>query len=109
MLATLSLMAVVVFSALAAVSPDAEVTAFLDLMPSSPPFTKWLESSGETPPDFSAMPSYAPLPLPLSPVINETPIPITDISSWRKERERLLGELQHWILESLFCVSTRIA
>ncbi len=101
MLTTLSLVAVVVFSTVAADSPDAEVTAFLELVPPSPPFSKWLDSSGEAPPDYSALPAYAPLPPPLSPVIAGVPTPITDIPGWRTERERLLHELQHWIVGSV--------
>ncbi len=93
-----SLIAAVCITGMVAHSQEAGLKEFLQLVPPSAPFTKWLESSGEVPPDFSTMPGYAPLPLPLSPLINGAPTPITDIAGWRKERERLLGELQHWIL-----------
>ncbi len=101
MLTTTFIAGAVFLAVLAAPSQEPGLEQFLQLVPSSPPFSKWLESSGEFPPDFSALPSHAPLPLPLSPVINGAPTPITDISGWRKERERLLGELQHWILGSV--------
>ncbi len=73
----------------------------LEMLPSSPEFTKWLEVSGETQPDFSRMPSHAPLPSPLAPVIDGEPTVIDSVAAWRVERERLLGELQHWILGSV--------
>lgn len=92
------LIAAVYMAIMTAQSQEPRLAEFLQLVPPSAPFTKWLESNGEVPPDFSAMPSHAPLPLPLSPMINGAPTPITDVPGWRKERERLLSELQHWIL-----------
>ncbi|HOH31702.1 MAG TPA: hypothetical protein PLC40_18645, partial [Candidatus Hydrogenedentes bacterium] len=92
------LIAAVYMAIMTAQSQEPRLAEFLQLVPPSAPFTKWLESSGEIPPDFSAMPGYAPLPLPLSPMINGVSTPIADVSGWRKERERLLGELHHWIL-----------
>lgn len=71
------------------------------LLPASAPFEAWIEHNGEAPPDFSAMPSYAPLPQPLSPVIDGVTTPISDVPGWRTERRRLLGLLHHWILGSV--------
>lgn len=74
---------------------------FLDMVPSSDPFTEWLHKSGELPPDFAALPSHAPLPQPLSPLIEGVQVSITDTASWRAERERLLDQLHHWILGTI--------
>ncbi len=103
------LIAAVYMAIMTAQSQEPGLAKFLQLVPPSAPFTKWLESSGENPPDFSAMPGYAPLPLPLSPVIDGVPTPITDIPGWRKERDRLLGELQHWILGTVPPPPTNLA
>jgi hypothetical protein len=59
---------------------------FLGIVPSSDPFTEWLHKSGELPPDFAALPSHAPLPQPLSPLIEGVQASITDTASWRVER-----------------------
>lgn len=89
--------------AAAALSPQdaGRLEAFLGLVPQSAAFSTWLEKSGEAPPDFAALPSHAPLPLLLSPVIDGATVTVTDIPGWRKERERLLDELHRWILGSV--------
>ncbi|HEX72688.1 MAG TPA: hypothetical protein ENN65_05190, partial [Candidatus Hydrogenedentes bacterium] len=70
----------------------------LEMTPPSAPFSQWLEASGELPPDFDAMPSYAPLPMPLSPLINGEVKRIDSIAAWEAERERLIAELKRWII-----------
>ena len=84
-----------------AITPQDSLDHLLDMTPSSKPFSAWLEHSGELPPDFSIMPSHAPLPKPLAPVIAGTTVIIDSIAGWRAERERLLAELQYWILGSV--------
>ncbi|MFA7692264.1 MAG: dienelactone hydrolase family protein [Candidatus Hydrogenedentales bacterium] len=77
---------------------DDNLESYLNRIPASDPFSQWLEKSGADYPDFDTLPSHAPIPLPLAPVINGEKVQITDIAAWRAERERLLQELQHWIL-----------
>jgi pimeloyl-ACP methyl ester carboxylesterase len=73
----------------------------LAMTPDAPVFSEWLRETGELPPDFDAIPSYAPLPLPLSPFINGEVKHIDSTAGWEDERQRLIGELQHWILGSV--------
>lgn len=74
---------------------------FMNMTPPSAPFNAWLEQSGEAPPDFAVLPSHAPLPQPLSPIIDGEQTTISDIAGWRNERERLLKQFQHWILGTI--------
>lgn len=80
---------------------EAFLEELLDMMPPSAEFTAWLEDSGELPPDFDAMPSHAPQQHPLRPVIGGEALVIETVDAWRAERERLLEELQTWILGSI--------
>lgn len=80
---------------------EATLEELLGMIPESAPFTEWLESTGELPPDFSALPSHAPVQRPLSPIIDGKQVTIDTVASWRQERQRLLGELHHWILGSV--------
>jgi len=79
---------------------DTTLGELLSMTPSSAAFSEWLETSGERPPDFSALPSHAPVPQPLSPIIDGKKVTIATIPRWRQERERLLSKLCHWILGS---------
>ncbi|NLV40413.1 MAG: hypothetical protein GXY15_04195 [Candidatus Hydrogenedentes bacterium] len=65
------------------------------------PFAEYLKASGEPVPDFDAMPSEAPLPLPLHPLVDGARRDITTPEAWRAERARMMGLLQHWILGSV--------
>ena len=42
------------------------LTELREILPPSPAWETWLEESGELPPDFAALPGYAPLPDPLA-------------------------------------------
>lgn len=90
---------VVMVAAFAGTAPSLE--AFLDTLPESEPFTQWLESSGESYPDFEAMPSQASLPDPLLPIIDGQPRPIESVEAWQQERGRLLEVMKHWFLGSI--------
>ncbi len=92
----------VALSAAVAASDQAQVLEdLLSMMPESREFSEWLEASGELPPDFDAMPSYAPQQTPLAPVIDGAVHHIDSIEAWEQERERLLEELQQWIIGSV--------
>ena len=81
-------------------SGDAAQTldALLAMTPASQEFSEWLKESGELPPDFDAMPSYAPQPRPLAPMIDGERQTIDTVADWETERERLIAALQHWII-----------
>ena len=65
------------------------------------PFAEYLKASGEPVPDFDAMPSEAPLPPPLHPLVDGARQDITTPEAWRAERARMMGLLQRWILGSV--------
>ncbi len=93
---------VVVFTASVVVAnPTETLEELLGMMPESEEFSHWLEESGELPPDFDAMPSHAPQQDPLAPVIDGEVHRINSIDAWETERERLIAELQHWIIGSV--------
>lgn len=60
-------------------------------------FKDWLSRTGELPPDFTKMPSFPYLPDPL--VIDEKGknIPVTTMAQWKKKRQWMKKELQHYI------------
>jgi pimeloyl-ACP methyl ester carboxylesterase len=62
-------------------------------IPGSEPWDKWLQTTGELPPDFTRMPSCAALPDPLL-LANGTRV--QDAASWQARREELLEQFHHW-------------
>jgi hypothetical protein len=60
------------------------------LLPSVPAWERWLDSTGELPPDFAAMPSRADLPDPLSEV--------TTPAQWPARRAGILAAFRLWVL-----------
>lgn len=64
-------------------------------------FKAYLEKSGEPVPDFDAMPSEAPIPPVLHPLVDGVRRNIETPEAWRAERARLMGLLQHWIIGSV--------
>ena len=76
---------------------DAKRHAYLDqlrrILPRSPAWESWLDTSGELPPDFDALPSrYYP---------HYAPDDMTDQAAWQARREAISDALQHWILGSV--------
>ena len=62
----------------------------LRVLPKSPEWEKWLEASGELPPDFDAMPSRAMLPDPLEDV--------TTPQDWPARRDELKQLFMQWVI-----------
>lgn len=60
-------------------------------------WTDWQRRTGELPPDFDRLPSVPFLPEPL--IINEggKEVTITTIEQWKKKRELIKKEFQHWV------------
>ncbi len=69
-----------------------------DMLPRSPAWEEWLEKTGELPPDFAAMPSFAPIPDPLTWREDGALKRISGPDEWPAQRERLLAEFKQWIL-----------
>jgi cephalosporin-C deacetylase-like acetyl esterase len=57
----------------------------------------WQKRTGELPPDFSQMSSAPFLPEPLEQLQNGHPISIRTINQWKKKREEIKNQFQHWI------------
>ncbi len=75
--------------------------AYLDelrqVLPPSATWEAWLETSGELPPDFAAMPSVSLLPDPLGDGADR----ITEQNQWPERRRELLAMFHQWILGSV--------
>ena len=57
----------------------------------------WLRRSGELPPDYDTMPSLPELPDPLLLREKGRDIPVSNPDMWRRQREYLKGQLEHWV------------
>ncbi len=79
----------------------AELEHLLRILPRSPAWEKWLQRSGELPPDFAALPRQADLPNPLLRREGERAVVITDPAEWPWQRQRLLQQLQHYVLGTI--------
>ncbi len=58
---------------------------------------RWLQRTGELPPDFDAMPSLPFLPDPLMLDEGGKNIPVTSMEMWQQKRQWLQQQAQHWI------------
>ncbi len=68
------------------------------VLPSSKEWEAWLETSGEVPPDFDALPDRAELPDMLGGAPDAPEDRIESVEEWRGRREQTLALLHHWIL-----------
>lgn len=71
------------------------------ILPSSKEWEAWLETSGEFPPDFDALPDRAELPDLLGGTPDAPEDKIESADQWRQRREKTLDLLHHWILGSV--------
>lgn len=67
------------------------------ILPPSKPWEDWLDESGELPPNFAAMPSYAPLPELLADSFSPNAALVATPEAWAVRREVLLKEFKHWV------------
>ena len=70
----------------------------LNMLPRSAEWEAWLEASGESPPDFDAMPSIGLPPSPLGHDVDGSPMSIGTTAEWEAHRERLQGAVMHWLI-----------
>ena len=61
----------------------------------------WVNRTGELPPDFTLLPSIPFLPEPLVSVESGKPIPITTLPQWRRQREWIRSQFEHWVFGSM--------
>lgn len=71
------------------------------VLPKSTAWEKWLQRSGERPPDFSELPRQAGLPDPLLRQESNRKLPITDPAEWPRERQQLLRLFEYYVLGTL--------
>ncbi|HOK89807.1 MAG TPA: alpha/beta fold hydrolase [Candidatus Hydrogenedentes bacterium] len=75
----------------------ARLDSLLKMLPDHPPFTEWLDKTGETPPDYDHMVPDARVRSVLEPRREDGQVvTITTPEAWREERERLMTSLRHW-------------
>ena len=71
--------------------------SLLRMLPDHPPFTEWLQRTGELPPAYDRLPADARVRSVLEPRLDDGQIKtIETVDAWRAERNRLLQALQHW-------------
>jgi dienelactone hydrolase len=68
------------------------------ILPPSEAWEAWLETTGELPPDFDALPSGADPPDPLTRVVGGRSHRITRAAEWEEHRAELKGLFQQWVL-----------
>lgn len=68
------------------------------LLPESKPWEKWLETSGELPPDFDAFPSQPLLPDPLVVKADGADLRVDSAEAWMQHRQYWLDMMEHWFL-----------
>ena len=79
---------------------EAFLTELRGVLPANRPFEEWLESAKELPPDFDAMPDYAPLPDPLE-RLDAPGEWIRSAEEWPAQRQALLAAFQQWVIGSV--------
>jgi cephalosporin-C deacetylase-like acetyl esterase len=71
----------------------------LRTFPKSEAWEKWLQETGELPPDFDAMPSIAGLPDPFLKMEGDRQVRVGRTrKEWRRRREELLGLFEHYVI-----------
>ncbi|MFO7974886.1 MAG: hypothetical protein R6V12_09665 [Candidatus Hydrogenedentota bacterium] len=68
------------------------------VLPRSASWEQWLETTGELPPDFAALPTIPNPRNPLAPVIDGKVEVISSTAEWESRREELKTLFQRWIL-----------
>lgn len=76
-----------------------ELERLLRRLPDSPAFSRWLQESGELPPDFDALPSIPFLPDPLEFTQGGSKQRVTR-ELWTKRREQIARDVEKWLLGS---------
>jgi pimeloyl-ACP methyl ester carboxylesterase len=76
----------------------ADLEWMLKTFPKSEPWEKWLQQTGELPPDFDAMPSIPGLPDPLLTQTNGGEVRISTSEQWPPRREQLLESFKHYVI-----------